>query len=232
MLVLASSRFTRGLCLCLRRTCKPAFRSRANPQHHAISSPLSAPKSTARLEASRVQVPRVFVSVCLCLLCHVRLHHVASRTLDLLDTGHKDRARFARAFAHAVPLHGCVTTVCCASRYIYFPLGGSRRGVRMQLVASFSTFCFIWSWHGGYKSQLWWFIPNWVGIVAETIGGRMLQIPAIKNKEVIRKNISSSVKNSSLHLKRLSFLWWEDKFMTRFQQCGLNAVAWPWIFKA
>ena len=27
MLVLASSRFTRGLCLCLRRTCKPAFRN-------------------------------------------------------------------------------------------------------------------------------------------------------------------------------------------------------------
>ena len=26
MLVLASSRFTRGLCLCLRRTCKPAFK--------------------------------------------------------------------------------------------------------------------------------------------------------------------------------------------------------------
>ena len=30
MLVLASSRFTRGLCLCLRRTCKPAF-SRYTP---------------------------------------------------------------------------------------------------------------------------------------------------------------------------------------------------------
>ena len=28
MLVLASSRFTRGLCLCLRRTCKPAFSER------------------------------------------------------------------------------------------------------------------------------------------------------------------------------------------------------------
>ena len=54
----------------------------------------------------------------------------------------------------------------------------------MQLVASFSTFFFIWFWHGGYRYQMWWFVPNWLGIVAEAIGERVLQSAFVREKEV------------------------------------------------
>ena len=75
------------------------------------------------------------------------------------------------------------------SRYIYVPLGGSRHGLLWQLVGSFLAFCFVWGWHGGHSPSLWWFIPNWLGIVVESVSGRVLQMPAVRDLEVGRGSV-------------------------------------------
>lgn len=72
--------------------------------------------------------------------------------------------------------------VCC--RYIYIPLGGSRTGVFRQIVASFSAFAFIWLWHGAHAHTVWWFIPNWIGVVVESMAGILLKLPSVRRWEV------------------------------------------------
>ena len=69
-------------------------------------------------------------------------------------------------------------------RYIYIPLGGSRQGIIRQMLASFCSFAFIWQWHGGHLQTLWWFIPNWFGVVVESIAGIVLAQPSVKRLEV------------------------------------------------
>lgn len=68
-------------------------------------------------------------------------------------------------------------------RYIYAPLGGSRKGVIRQIVASFSSFAFIWLWHGGHVYSIWWFIPNWIGVMIESVAGKVLMLPSVKRLE-------------------------------------------------
>ena len=63
-------------------------------------------------------------------------------------------------------------------RYIYFPVGGSRHGIVRQIAGSFIAFTFVWIWHGGYMSTLWWFIPNWLGVVMESLAETSL-LPAV-----------------------------------------------------
>lgn len=68
-------------------------------------------------------------------------------------------------------------------RYIYIPLGGSRTGVFRQIVASFSAFAFIWLWHGAHAHTVWWFIPNWIGVVVESMAGIVLKLPSVRRWE-------------------------------------------------
>ena len=74
-------------------------------------------------------------------------------------------------------------SVVCG-RYIYIPLGGSRSGVFRQIVASFFAFAFIWLWHGAHVHAIWWFIPNWIGVVVESMAGIVLKLPSVTQLEV------------------------------------------------
>jgi hypothetical protein len=64
------------------------------------------------------------------------------------------------------------------------PLGGSRRGVFRQVLASFLAFGFVWAWHGGNRDTLWWFIPNWLGVAVEGLAASLVMLPLVKNVEV------------------------------------------------
>ena len=63
-------------------------------------------------------------------------------------------------------------------------MGGSRKGVIRQLTGSFLSFAFIWQWHGGHLYALWWFIPNWLGVVVESAAGKVLAQPSVRRMEV------------------------------------------------
>lgn len=68
-------------------------------------------------------------------------------------------------------------------RYIYIPMGGSRKGFIRQVAGSFLAFAFIWQWHGSHVNTLWWFIPNWLGVVVESIAGIVLAQPSVRRFE-------------------------------------------------
>ena len=74
-------------------------------------------------------------------------------------------------------------------------MGGSRKGVIRQLTGSFLSFAFIWQWHGGHLYALWWFIPNWLGVVVESAAGKVLAQPSVRRMEV-------GVKDRSLFIVR------------------------------
>ena len=63
-------------------------------------------------------------------------------------------------------------------------MGGSRKGAIRQLTGSFLSFAFIWQWHGGHLYALWWFIPNWLGVVVESAAGKVLAQPSVRRMEV------------------------------------------------
>jgi len=63
-------------------------------------------------------------------------------------------------------------------------MGGSRKGVIRQLTGSLLSFAFIWQWHGGHLYALWWFIPNWLGVVVESAAGKVLAQPSVRRMEV------------------------------------------------
>ncbi|KAJ7365379.1 hypothetical protein OS493_005486 [Desmophyllum pertusum] len=65
-------------------------------------------------------------------------------------------------------------------RYIYVPMGGSRRGVIRQIAARFLLLPLYGYWHGGHVYALWWFIPNWLGVVVESVAGIVLMFPSVK----------------------------------------------------
>ena len=64
------------------------------------------------------------------------------------------------------------------------PMGGSRKGVIRQIAGSFLAFAFVWLWHGGHVQMLWWFIPNWLGVVVESTAGIVLMLSSVKRLEV------------------------------------------------
>ena len=64
------------------------------------------------------------------------------------------------------------------------PMGGSREGFARQIAGSFLTFAFIWLWHGGNMHIMWWCIPNWLGVVVESLAGIVLLLPSVKRLEV------------------------------------------------
>ncbi|XP_072018226.1 protein-cysteine N-palmitoyltransferase HHAT-like [Amphiura filiformis] len=52
---------------------------------------------------------------------------------------------------------------------IYIPLGGSRRGLLMQLLSSLVCFWFVYYWHGSDTHLLYWSWFNWVGVTLEQL---------------------------------------------------------------
>ena len=64
-------------------------------------------------------------------------------------------------------------------------MGGSRRGIFRQLLASMCAFGFIWQWHGGHVNMLlWWFIPNWLGVVTESLANVIATNTVVRQWEV------------------------------------------------
>ncbi|XP_066920255.1 protein-cysteine N-palmitoyltransferase HHAT-like [Clytia hemisphaerica] len=75
---------------------------------------------------------------------------------------------------------------------IYFPMGGSRRGLPMQLLSSFFCFVFVAYWHGGQRANhIVWGLLNWLGIIIEAIGRFVMQRYA--SKDFMRNNLVLSV---------------------------------------
>ncbi|XP_031557800.1 protein-cysteine N-palmitoyltransferase HHAT-like [Actinia tenebrosa] len=68
-------------------------------------------------------------------------------------------------------------------RYIYVPMGGSRKGVFRQLLGSFLAFGFVWAWHGGNPDTLWWFMPNWLGVAVEGFAENIAMSPLVMRVE-------------------------------------------------
>ena len=64
------------------------------------------------------------------------------------------------------------------------PLGGSKKGIGRQLVASAVCFSFIFWWHGGEWNLFYWSLVNFVGICLETGGRLFADIPRIVQWEV------------------------------------------------
>lgn len=69
-------------------------------------------------------------------------------------------------------------------RYIYIPLGGSRKGILRQLLGSAVCFAFIFWWHGAEWYLLYWCMANFVGICLETGGRLFSQLPRVVHWEV------------------------------------------------
>lgn len=52
-------------------------------------------------------------------------------------------------------------------RYIYVPLGGSRRGHLRKMVSAGVAFAFVAFWHGGHGYLQLWALMNWAGVLVE-----------------------------------------------------------------
>ncbi|KAI8507328.1 hypothetical protein Bbelb_147080 [Branchiostoma belcheri] len=65
-------------------------------------------------------------------------------------------------------------------RYVYIPMGGSRKGLLWQLIGSTACFTFVCFWHGGHDNIIMWSVFNWLGILAESIGSALLKTDTAK----------------------------------------------------
>ena len=104
-------------------------------------------------------------------------------------------------------------------RYIYVPVGGSRRGFARQIAGSFLAFAFIWLWHGSNMHIMWWCIPNWLGVVVESLAGTVLLFPPVKRLEVslvrlleistvtLTAHINPSIMQLFLHTLQTEKIW-------------------------
>ncbi|KAJ3610919.1 hypothetical protein NHX12_023009 [Muraenolepis orangiensis] len=52
-------------------------------------------------------------------------------------------------------------------RYIYVPLGGSRRGPAYKALSTGLAFGFVCLWHGGHDYLQYWALMNWAGVLVE-----------------------------------------------------------------
>ena len=69
-------------------------------------------------------------------------------------------------------------------RYIYFPLGGSRKGLPRQILSSMLTFAYVYYWHGADRFLMYWAISQWLGVFLEAMAGKLLKTKQIQNLEV------------------------------------------------
>lgn len=145
------------------------------------------------------QEPEIFKSLSNWALCGI-LYSMLQIFLVKYKVFYLGAGLFARMDGVTVPLPPrCVSTLYLFSdmwkyfdrglhiwmmRYIYIPMGGSRRGIFRQLLASMCAFGFIWQWHGGHVNMLlWWFIPNWLGVVAESLANVIATKTVVKQWE-------------------------------------------------
>lgn len=65
------------------------------------------------------------------------------------------------------------------SRYIYVPLGGSRRGLLSKMLSTGLAFGFVCLWHGGHDYLQYWALMNWAGLLVENGLKSLLTSPLI-----------------------------------------------------
>uniref|UniRef100_A0A2K5DCZ8 Hedgehog acyltransferase n=1 Tax=Aotus nancymaae TaxID=37293 RepID=A0A2K5DCZ8_AOTNA len=71
-------------------------------------------------------------------------------------------------------------------RYVYIPVGGSRRGLLGTLFSTAMTFAFVSYWHGGYDYLWCWAALNWLGVTVENGVRRLVETPCIRDSLVSR----------------------------------------------
>ncbi|XP_063048051.1 protein-cysteine N-palmitoyltransferase HHAT [Engraulis encrasicolus] len=64
-------------------------------------------------------------------------------------------------------------------RYIYVPLGGSRRGQFRKVVSTALAFGFVCFWHGGHDYLRQWALLNWAGVLLENAMATVLTSPPL-----------------------------------------------------
>lgn len=64
---------------------------------------------------------------------------------------------------------------------IYIPMGGSRRGILWQMMASMTCFAFVCYWHGTDTHLVYWAIFNCVGLQAEAIVGKLAHLTRLNS---------------------------------------------------
>ncbi|XP_063957652.1 protein-cysteine N-palmitoyltransferase HHAT-like isoform X2 [Lytechinus pictus] len=66
-------------------------------------------------------------------------------------------------------------------RCIYIPLGGSRRGIIWQIMASICCFSFVCFWHGADEHLIYWALFNCVGLQTEVLIGKLAHWTCLNN---------------------------------------------------
>ncbi|XP_066928600.1 protein-cysteine N-palmitoyltransferase HHAT-like [Clytia hemisphaerica] len=70
---------------------------------------------------------------------------------------------------------------------IYYPMGGSKKGLVRQISASFLCFGFVAYWHGATELLFTWGVVNWVGIVLESMA--KILVKRFGSEESIRNSV-------------------------------------------
>ncbi|KAM4772129.1 protein-cysteine N-palmitoyltransferase HHAT isoform 2-T2 [Rhinophrynus dorsalis] len=121
-------------------------------------------------------------------------------------------------------------------RYIYIPMGGSHCGLYGMLMSTALTFIFVCCWHGAHEYLWYWAIMNWIGIITEHAGKKLLGVSAIQDR--INQYLSprmyrcihaavSSVSTALLILTNLVFLGGEQVGKVYWDR--LFVQGWPWV---
>ena len=77
-----------------------------------------------------------------------------------------------------------LTSLLCAVRHIYIPLGGSRHGHARRLFASLMCFSYVCLWHGMWHNIVFWVVANFIGVTLEAIGDQISSDPQFRQLEV------------------------------------------------
>ncbi|KAF3708034.1 Protein-cysteine N-palmitoyltransferase HHAT [Channa argus] len=83
-------------------------------------------------------------------------------------------------------------------RYIYVPLGGSRRGLLCKIISTGLAFGFVCLWHGGHDYLQYWALMNWAGVLVEN-GLKSLLTSSFINS-IVEQKFSGAMKRRSIAL--------------------------------
>ncbi|XP_017558036.1 protein-cysteine N-palmitoyltransferase HHAT isoform X1 [Pygocentrus nattereri] len=132
-------------------------------------------------------------------------------------------------------------------RYLYVPLGGSRRGFFQKLVSTALAFSFVCFWHGCHDYLQWWALLNWVGVLVENAIALLLSsaplhhiIVRFLSPRMQRRGLAfiSAFSTAMLILSNLMFLggihvswvYWKRVFVQGWSNVALPMVGFLYCF--